>query len=104
MRTMLSRSIIVLFVAGLLAVVYVTQPDVPVGSASSRARPPSARAPLPIVATKPPIPTGPESPVSNDLVANTAKPNPLDTKAPGANARLLALFFLLVGDHRPRLP
>src|SRR5262245_40557169 len=114
MRTMLSCSIIVVFVAGLLAVIYAMRPGVPVGSAPPSTQPASAREPRPTAGTRPEILTSPTSPVSNGLVANTTKPSSPgsrrateradDPKASGDNARFVPLFFLLRGYHRPPLP
>jgi hypothetical protein len=71
MRPMLRGSIINLVGAGLLAVVYTTRPDVPVGSAALRAQQLAAPAYSASTATTRPIPTGP---APNAVVANAVKP------------------------------
>jgi len=87
MRTMLSRLIIALVGTGLLAVVYATRLDVPVGSAPSRAQQPAASAGLASTVTTHPIATGPAPtgfdanagrPISSDLHSATSRPE--DTK------------------------
>jgi len=69
LRRML-RGLIILFVgAGLIAVVYASRPDVPVGSATSRAQQPTTPALRPSTAMTP-IPTGP---ASNAFVADAVE-------------------------------
>lgn len=76
LRRMLRGLIIFLVGAGLLAVVYTTRPDVPVGSATSRVQQPATPARLASTATTGLVPTGPApdafvidavKPISSDL-------------------------------------
>jgi hypothetical protein len=71
MRPILRGSIITLVGAGLLVVVYATRPDVPVGSATSRAQQPAGPARSAATATTRPNLTGL---APNAVVADAVKP------------------------------
>ena len=73
MRRILRGLMVTLVGAGLLAVVYASRPDVPVGSAASQQSAAPAR--LASSATTRPIPTGP---LPNAIVTNAVKPISLD--------------------------
>ena len=73
MRRILRGLVVTLVGAGLLAVVYASRPDVPVGSATSQQSAAPAR--LASTATTRPIPTGP---LPNAVVDNAVKPIPSD--------------------------
>ena len=95
LRRMLRGLIIFLVGVGLLAVVYTTRPDVPVGFATSRVQQPATPARLASTATTGLVPTGPApdalvidavKPISSDLDKAPIRPGAkrLDADAPRA--------------------
>src|SRR5262245_3224429 len=95
LRRMIRGLIIFLVGAGLLAVVYTTRPDVPVGFATSRVQQPATPARLASTATTGLIPTGPApdafvidavKPISSDLDKAPIRPGAkrLDADEPRA--------------------
>jgi hypothetical protein len=115
MKTMLSRSLIALAAAGLLAAVFAARPHIPGGSAPLRAHLPSTPAHVPSEATTPPNPRGTHAPARNNLIAHAVASavadsherttRPADEPGFGSRARLVdAYLFLLVvlGNHGER--